>query len=388
MNNLNVGGAEKALISLLQTINYSLYDVDLQLFQNKGVFLVQLPRQVNLLPEIETFSYYDMPGIKAVFTMLKRGKFRTLINRLAARKVFASSKNAAVKEQLLWNYISPCVPASTKTYDAALGFLEKTPAYYVVDKVNAAIKIGYIQNDYDMLGMDEAFDEPYFKKLKYIVTCAPECKVVLDRRFPDKKDKIVVIENIVSPKLINNFSLEETDENFPHTVNIVSVGRLENQKGYDLAVEALRMVKDAQQDFHWFILGEGSLQNDLQRQIKELGLQESVTFVGVKENHYPYLRQADIFMQTSRFEGKSIAIEEAKIMAKPIVVTRFSTVNDQIQDGETGIIADMNPQGIAEKLMQLIADPNLRDQLSANLKSEKLGNEEEIYKLYRLIEGQ
>ncbi len=387
MNNLNVGGAEKALISLLQTIDYSKYEVDLQLFQNKGAFLKQLPYDVNLLAEIDVFKYYDMPGKKALIQLLFAGKFKTLMNRILAHKVFVSGCNAAIQEQKLWHYISPSVSKNIEKYDVALAFLEKTPAYYIIDKVKASKKIAFVQNDYEMLGMDKDFDNPYFDQLNNIVTCSEECKKVLNRVFPDKKDKISVIENIVSPTLIHQFSLEETDEKFPHPITIVSVGRLENQKGYDLAVDALQIVRETGLHFHWIILGEGSLKKDLLRQIENGKLQDFITFVGIKENHYSYLRKADIFMQTSRFEGKSISIEEAKIMTMPILVTNFNTVKDQIEDKKTGLIAEMNPKSIAENLILLIKDRDLRYQLSINLKKEKLGTEQEIVKLYELIEG-
>ena len=388
MNSLHVGGAEKALISMLQMIDYSMYEVDLQLFQHKGLFMNQIPAEVNILPEVEVFKFYDMPGNKAAVKLFTTGKWTTLQNRILAKKnVFSTDLKPAVKEQMLWKYISPSVPRSNVKYDAAISFLEKIPCYYIVDKVTASKKISYVQNDYEKLGMDPDFDEKYFSTVDYIATCSGECKDILDRVFPEKKDKIKVIENIVSPRLIHQMSLEETAEKFPKTLIVVSIGRVDTRKGYDLSLDAFKIINKAGIDFHWIILGEGRLRVPLWKEIEKEGMQEKVTFVGVKENHYPYLRIADIFLHTSRFEGKSLAIEEAKIMAKPILVTNFSTVKDQIEDEKTGLIAEMNAADIAMKLQTLLNQSNIRHKLSANLKAQKLGTEEEVLKLYHLIEN-
>jgi glycosyltransferase involved in cell wall biosynthesis len=178
---------------------------------------------------------------------------------------------------------------------------------------------------------------------------------------------------------------EPIQEHFPSGLKIVSIGRLENQKGYDFAVDALKIVKQKGFNFHWIILGEGVEKPKLVQLIAKNDLVENVTFVGIKENHYPYVKYADIFMQTSRFEGKSIAIDEAKIVGKPILVTNFSTVNDQITHKETGYITEMNPQSIAEGVIELLQNENLRKQLSENLSKLTLGTESEIEKIYELL---
>lgn len=388
MNSLHVGGAEKALISMLQIIDYSLYEVDLQLFQQKGLFMNQIPAEVNILPEIEVFKFYDMPGNKAAVRLFTSGKWITLKNRILAKKnVFATDLKPAVKEQMLWKYLSPSVPKSIVNYDASISFLEKIPCYYIVDKITARKKISYVQNDYEKLGMDRDFDEKYFSAVDSIATCSGECKDILDRVFPDKKDKIKVIENIVSPKLIHQMSLEEPAEKFPDSLKFVSIGRVDTRKGYDLSLDAFKIINKTGIDFHWIILGEGRLREPLWQEIEKEGMQDKVTFVGVKENHYPYLRIADVFLHTSRFEGKSLAIEEAKIMAKPILVTNFSTVKDQIEDGKTGLIAEMNAKDIARNLEILLNESAVRKELSLNLKAQKLGTEDEVFKLYQLIEN-
>jgi glycosyltransferase involved in cell wall biosynthesis len=233
--------------------------------------------------------------------------------------------------------------------------------------------------------MDKRIDLPYFEKLDYIVTVSKECKEVLVKNFPSCEDKTKIIFNIVSPILIRSLALESTIDNFPNVYKIVSIGRLEHQKGYDFAIDALKIVKEAGFHFRWIVLGEGVEKSKLVQQIAQNNLIDNVSFIGVKENHYPYLKLADIFMQTSRFEGKSLAIEEAKIIGRPILVTNFSTVSDQITHKETGYITGMNPESIAEGLIELMQNETLRFHLAENLSQLKLGTESEIEKIYELL---
>jgi glycosyltransferase involved in cell wall biosynthesis len=385
MSNLNCGGAEKSLISLLQTIDYNRFEVDLQLFENTGLFLKQVPSQVTVLQDFPYYKLYDMSLLKAIKIALYKVKIQTVWNRLMAGYIFKTKENSK-KEQRVWKYLKRDLPATSKSYDVAIGFLEKSPIYYVVDKVNAKRKIGFVHNDYEQLGMDVIIDQLYFPKLDFIVTDSQECCNVLVRNFPDLKSKFRIIYNIISEKLINSLSNDSIIENFDNRFKVVSIGRFEKQKGYDIGIEAMRLLKEKGYDFQWIILGEGSQKQKIKLKVEEYNLKNHVYFLGIKENHYPYLKIADVFMQTSRFEGKSIAIDEAKILAKPILVTNFSTVNDQIEDGVTGSISEMNYQEVCNKLIQLIEQSELRRLLNKNLASGSFGTESEIGKIYQLLE--
>jgi glycosyltransferase involved in cell wall biosynthesis len=105
----------------------------------------------------------------------------------------------------------------------------------------------------------------------------------------------------------------------------------------------------------------------------------------LKENPYPYVRQCTLYVQPSRYEGKSIAIDEAKILGKPIVVTNFSTAKDQIKSDVNGIIVEMNPDALATTIATLLVDKQHQNVLVNNLSNEQLGTESEINKLYELL---
>ena len=384
MNNLRVGGAEKALISLLQTFNYSLYNVDLLLFKKEGLFLNQVPKEVKILDEPKEYKFFDMSFSKAILNALKLLRFDIVINRIAMGFLFKTEKNVAVREQKLWKFLGKCLPPISKKYDMAIGFLEKTPNYFCADKVTATVKIGFINNDYEKLEMNPKLDYNCFNKLNYIATVSDECLASLQRNFPNYLDKLLVIGNISTPKLILKLA-DETIKPLHSGLKLITLGRLAPQKGYDLLVEAAYILKQKNINFKWYILGIGELQNELNSQIAKYDLQSEIIFLGLKENPYPYIKQADFYIQPSRFEGKSLAIDEAKILKKPIIVTDFSTAKDQIISEVNGLIVAMNPEAIASAIIKLQSDLELQTKLIFNLSNEKMGNESEIEKIYTLI---
>ena len=387
INNLKCGGAEKALISLLETIDYSKLDVDLLLFKQEGIFMSKIPSQVNLLMEPENYKYFDMSVKKAVKGLIKKGKFNIALARILSLYVFKTEKSRVVVEQKVWKYLSMAFTKLDTEYDVAIGYLEKNPIYFCVDKVKAKKKIGWIHNDYEKLGMDKKIDNKYFSKLDYVFTVSEECLKVLKMVFPQYDRKFRLMHNIVSEKTIKKLSLEEiSDIDFNNkNINIISVGRLNYQKGFELAIEACSILKEKGYNIKWNIVGEGEERSNLENLINKFELEENFNLLGIRENPYPYIKKSDIYVQPSSFEGKSIAIDEAKILNKPIVVTNFSTAKDQIINNKNGIITEMNSKSLANEIERIICDEKLKKKIILNLSNEKIGNESEINRLYEVI---
>ena len=188
--------------------------------------------------------------------------------------------------------------------------------------------------------------------------------------FPEYKNKIDVIENITNKKLF----IELAEKKNPYAsvpdgdIKIISVGRLVHDKGYDISLEAIKRLIQEKYKIKWFIIGVGSEENQIVEFINNNNLNDNIILLHEQANPYPYILNADIYIQTSRVEGKSIAIEEAKLLMKPIVVTHFPTVVNQIEDGKSGLIADMNAESVYLKLKELIDNPQKREELSKYLK--------------------
>lgn len=301
INNLHCGGAEKALISLLETLDYSAYDVDLYLFKHEGLFLKKIPHQVKLLEEPRAYQYYDMPIKKAVIDTLKQGKLHIALSRLRAGYIYKTEKNKVRCDQRVWKYISKSLTKLDKKYDVAVGYLENNPVYFCIDNVTATKRIGFIHNDYDKLGMDPRLDMAYFEKLDYIVTVSEECGTILKSRFPMFESKVRVMHNIVSPATIMKLALEQVKMQ-GKVIKLVSVGRLHYQKGFELAIQACKELIEHGYPVKWYVIGEGEERVGLEQLIEEYGLQGNFHLLGIKENPYPYMKEADIYVQPSRFE--------------------------------------------------------------------------------------
>ena len=308
-------------------------------------------------------------------------RFSFAANRIKYAKALKSGDRTAV-----WSCLKKAIFKPQKHYDVAIAYLEGNSIYYCVDCVDADKKIGYIHNDYNGLGLDKNFDRPFFENLDYLVTVSDECANVLRKTFPEIKAKVRMLENLVSPTLLKILSEKPAAEYKSNTKNLLTVGRFSQQKGYDMAVKAAKILSDNGVDFKWFAIGKGDLQSQIKDRIYELKLEEKFILLGEKSNPYPYIKNCDIYVQPSYFEGKSIAIDEAKIFAKPIVCTSFPTVYDQLTDGKTALLAEINAESIAEKIEMLLNDESICQNLSENLKKEKAGNEEEIDKFYQLLE--
>ena len=390
MPSLAAGGGEKSLINLLTQIDYSQYQVDLFLLNHEGIFMEFLPKEVRVLAIPEMHKLFALPLGNSIAQLVLGNKLSLVYNRIMFAFKNANHNGTSINEQRGWKDVAKSLERLVGQYDVAIGFLEKTATYICVDKVTAATKIGWVHIDYDKLGMDPDFDIGYFEQLDHIITVSEECASILKRRFPSQQHKVDVIHNIVSPKTINhmadqgdiNIYKREKDE-----IIILSIGRLHEQKGFEMSIEACKKLVNKGYNIRWYIIGEGAEREKLANLIKANQLEDHFILLGLKSNPYPYIKQADIYAQTSKFEGKSIAIDEAKILNKPIVVTNFSTARDQIVDGFNGLIVEMNSDAVVDGIERIIMDKQLANRLTSSLSVESLGTEEEIHKLYALMGG-
>jgi glycosyltransferase involved in cell wall biosynthesis len=383
---LEAGGGEKSLVTLLNCIDYEQYDVDLVLFVPKGIFLKQLPKNVKLLYLTDDYRTFTSGLLSSILNFLKQGKVTLAFSRLLYTFKSNVIKNKGKAEQYSWKHLKKSITSITKEYDAAIGFLEKSSIYFVVDCTKAKRKIGFIHNDYIKLDLDASFDLSYFEKLNTIATVSEQCVTVLKEVFPTQKDKVQLLYNIVSAKLIHQMAEEPVtiDTTKP---SLLSIGRLHQQKGFDIAVEAALLLKKQGLNFIWYIIGEGAERTALEQAITKNGLEKHVVLLGIKENPYPYIKQTTIFVQPSRYEGKSIALDEAKLLHKPIVVTNFTTAKDQIEHMKNGIICEMDAESLANALADLLQNKSLQKDFSLHLSKETLGSEAEINTFYQLING-
>lgn len=381
---MQFGGAEKSLQTLLRLLDFDKYDVDLFLFRQEGEFLKLLPKEVRLLPLPQSAEIFSMPMGSACAAYLKHGKVRSALNRIRFSRAVRAEGSARMREQYGWKYWKKAFGTLTEEYDAAIAYLEGSPIYFCADCVRAKKKIAYIHNDYSKLQMDRSFDSAYFEKMDALVVVSEECAVSLRSNFPQYKEKVRVIENIIFPGILRTQADAQADfgDDFGG-LRLLTVGRLDEQKGIDLGIQACAKLAD-KADFRWYVLGEGPEREKLEQMIRDNHLENRFILLGTRLNPYPYLRACDVYVQPSRFEGKSIALEEAKCLGKPILTTAFTTVADQITDGVNGSVAQIDPEDIARRLSELLSHGEIRQKYTQALQNYS-GNTEELEKFYDLL---
>lgn len=383
---LGAGGGEKSLINLLTQIDFNKYNVDLFLLNHEGLFMDFIPKEVNVLSMKDNLEIFNKDLKESILKYLSKGKISLAYSRLMFCLVNRFNKNVGIAEQYSFKYLRKAIGAIDKKYDVAIGYLEKTSNYICIDCVQANKKIGWIHTDYSKLNLDKNFDKKYFEKCNYIITVSEECKNSLINNFNELEDKIKIIKNIVSPTIINKMAQENVDICIDKKETIiVSVGRLSYEKGFDIAVKACNILIDNGLKVKWYLVGEGNERNKLEKLITEKILEDNFILLGAQSNPYKYINMADIYVQPSRFEGKSIAMDEAKILCKLIVATNFTTVRDQINDRVDGIITEINEESLAKGITLLINDNKLHSNIINNLSGMNLGTEDEINKLYKII---
>ncbi|QEL86299.1 glycosyltransferase [Bacillus mycoides] len=385
-----IGGVERSLIGLLNTIDYSKYDVDLMLFKHEGEFLFLLPKMPNLLKEVKQYTTFR----KSIKQILQEGQITIGLTRTLGR-ILGDAHGRYVKSeeagylviQYGWRITLPFIPKLEEEYDVAISFL--WPHYFIGDKVRAKRKIGWIHTDYSNIKLNTDMEYKMWSKMDNIVAVSEGCRDSFLSSLPNVNKKVEIIENILSPEFVREQAYQEdiTEEIQVKSekVKLVTVGRLSYAKGIDLAMYALRDLVDQGYDIEWYVVGYGAQEAELRELLAELNLEKRFFLLGKKTNPYPYIKACDIYVQPSRYEGKAVTVREAQIIGKPVLITNFSTANSQVRDGVDGIVTEMGINGIANGIKKLIGDKELREKLAENTLKGEYGNRNEIDKLYALF---
>ena len=380
MHTLGFGGAERALVNLLCELPRDRFEVDVLLFQRTGALMAQLPSWVRVLETPEV--------LKCLYGSFKKAGRYALPKLMGKGLAMLARRTRKAQAGWRWTHVyGKLIPKLHGHYDAAVAFSGSEIQYFVADCVDADKKIVFVHNDYRTAKYSAEFDEASFGKMDAIVSISRRCVETLEEVFPQYRARMLYLENITSSKVIKTRAGEFEPPEFTDVqVNILSVGRLWPQKGFDMAIDAAALLKKEGVSFRWFVLGEGDLRQPLQQQIDALGLTEDFFLLGARENPYPYMRRCDVLVQSSRYEGKSVVLDEAKMLCTPIVATAYPTVADQVADGREGLVVPMSAEGIAEGVRRMLRDDALRNEITTYLADHEYGNQAEVDKYIKLLD--
>ena len=388
MPSMFIGGAERSLLGLLETIDYSQYDVSLFLYRHEGEFLKFIPDQVHLLPEMPQYRTFDTP----IRSLLLGRQIRFGLRRLSSKaalwlhtKTTGERRGVWMSMQYTARFLQPLLPDIPGEYDLGIMFLGIADT--LINKVQAKKKITWNHTDYDTLFPNRSMDLETYSKVDAIVSVSPACTEKVRAFYPELSKKTITIENTLARQFIEQCAQEpQTDMPADGSIALLSVGRFCDAKNFDNVPDICRRLVADDLDVKWYLIGYGGDEPLIRQKIAEDDMQDRVIILGKKDNPYPYMRACDLYVQPSRYEGKAVTVREAQLLGKPVVITDYATSGSQLEDGVDGVIVPMNNVGCAAGIAALLRDSARMQQLSENCKKRDYTNSAEVEKIYALME--
>lgn len=382
------GGSERSLLALLKYIDKEKYDIDLQVFYKGGELEKDLPEKITMLPEFSFMKFFNQPLKKSVLKLRSVSQIKKFISKVNFSAEIRKNKElkGSEKAQIFWENFEMYFDNNPKEYDIAIAFAQNLPTFYVADKVNAKHKIAWVNVTMQFPPDNMKFNEGFYKQFDRIIGITSDVVDHHKKFFPHLEDRFSVINNIIDPEVVLNAAKEEIVQ-FSESFNILTVSRFSKQKGYDILLNACKILKNNGIDFHWYILGGGELESFIKDFIKDNELMEFITLLGVKENPYPYFKAADLYVHTARHEGYGRTLAEARMLNLPIVTTNFDTVHMQMIHEKNGLITEMNPEAVANAIKRMMTDKNLYQSVVEYLKNEPKINTETVKKFDEMVQS-
>lgn len=390
---LELGGAERSLIGLLDAIDKKKYKVDLFLLRHEGELFSFIPEGVNLLPEIPAYTVLARPMVQT----LKEGHVLLTVARMYG-KMKASKYikkyghvDSGVPLEYSHKYTYRFMPEiqPDEMYDLAISFL--TPHYIVTHKVHAKKKIAWIHTDYSKVQIDKKSELKMWSAYDKIISISNDVTKSFAAKFPELENKIYLIENILSENTIRKQAEEfSAIDEMPRkeSIRFLSIGRYCFQKNFDNVPEICAKLIECGLNVMWYIIGFGPDEAKIRSKIEEFHMQQRVILLGKKENPYPYIKECDVYIQPSRYEGKSVTVREAQMFGKPVIITEYSTAKSQLENGIDGMIVPISNQKCAEAICWVLENKDGLHELEKNCKKRDYSNAKEILKIYDLIKDE
>lgn len=383
-----IGGSTTSLLSVLYSLDFTKYEVDLLLFRNRGEWLKDIPEKVKLLKPC-----YKYPNNKQrIFHQLLSPRF--MIQKIAAKVIEKKYGSAKLGQQYLEMKDVDFFEETEEIYDIAVAFLEGQACKYIVNHVKADKKIGWIHIDYKASGFSSAYDLESMSQMDKIVTVSEECRKSFVECFPILSNKTVMIENILSSTHLEIMSQKEEVIFRPDfsCLNLVTSCRIAFvSKGLDRAVSVIaRMKRDNISGFEnlrWYIIGDGNDLSALKRMVKEAELEQTIIMLGAKTNPYPYLKNMSLFFLPSYWEGKPMAVTEGQILGLPALITDYASAKEQVRTGVDGMIVENSEDGIYRGLKYVLMHPEKVEEWKQNVIKKDYSNQKDIEKIEALFDN-
>lgn len=393
INTLGGGGAERALVALLGRLkDREDCRISLYVLLPQGRLAGEIPEGIRLLNRrLDPRPVLDRAGRRALAwktaaMLLRNGALPEKLRRLRHAWRELRGQGRFQPDKLLWPALALGGERFGEEFDLAVAWIEGGSAYYVADHVRARRKAAVIHVDHRSAGYTRGLDGDCWERFDRIFAVSGETRERFLEVYPEYAARTGVLPSLIDQERIRRLAREPGGfADGWQGLRILTVGRLTYQKAYDVAIDAMKLLKDRGYPVRWYVLGEGELRGSLQKKLAALGLTGDFLLLGAVENPYPYYAQADLYVHATRFEGRSIAIQEAQTLGCAVVASDCGGNRQQVEDGVDGRLCPLTPEGIAAAVGALLSDAEERRRLG-RAAGGRTFPEDQVQKLLALLD--
>lgn len=380
---LGIGGIEKALTTFIKNFDTENNEVTLVLSNSFGALFPQLPTK-----NISIFFTEQINSLEMAKDDLRHFRFCEIIKGVYNRVMLRLNKNWYAKIMYTYRIIRRKL-IFPNHFDCAISFTTDYSDLSMVLDADTNKRIAFVHADASRNPYIAKLNDTLLQQMDKIYCVSESSKELFLKVHPTCKNAMDIFRNIMDVEEILHLGEEPVhDMVLDGTPTICTVGRLSPEKGQLMIPEISNLLRQKGYVFRWYLVGDGSLRDKLEKQIIEQNLQSHVILLGAKINPYPYIKSCDVYVQTSYSEAYCITIAESRILQKPIVATDAPGVREQIEDGRTGLIThEMTPEALSSCIEKLLISSNLRKQFSGNLSQESDAHLTDLEKLYSFIDS-
>lgn len=378
---LSLGGIEKALTTLLRAFDLAQNDVTLVLYDDKGVLFKELPTQ-----NLKIFYTSSIDATSMLKDDLRHFRIIEVVKGLWNRLLLRLDPYWYTRIKYHYRLIRRKLVFSGH-FDCAISFTSDYSDMAMVCSVNADKRVAFVHADATKGKRAARVNDWLFRRMDKVYAVSEKAKELFLQVHPKCEKAADILHNLLLPEdILAKAEIPVNDWQQDGTVSLCTVGRLSSEKGQQIVPQIAAGLRTAGYRFRWYLVGDGPLRPQLEKDIASLGLEDCVVLLGAKQNPYPYIKYCDIYVQPSVTEAYCITVAEARILCKPIVVTDVPGIREQITNGENGLIVDiMNPEAMTEGIKTLLDDPQMRETFRLALGQDTCDYSSELQKLYTYI---
>lgn len=361
ISRMSIGGSQKSLVNALRIIDYDKYDVSLYVRENKTDLLKEIPDNVKVTVNTNKRRYEHTPYtlflyvLELILSFINQKDISKRLSKKSQKYIFKRKEKYEKSHYNIFN----------KKYDIAISYLQGFTCKFTEDCVIADRKICFFHNSTDAL---PDIHKEYLNRFEKVVVVSEETKDFLAIRYPEINNKLLVIKNLMDVEGIRKKATETIIDKNTNQLMLCTCGRVSIEKGYDLAVDAARHLKDKNISFIWYFVGDGPEMKHIQDMVDEYKLNDEVILLGSQDNPYPWIAQCDIYVQSSYEEAQPLSIMEAQILFRPIVSTNTVGGKNVISNNINGMLVNIDGNSIFNGIQQLYQESEKCNLYKTNLK--------------------